>query len=445
MGKPVVAIVGRPNVGKSTLFNRLIGKRKAIVDDAPGITRDRIYESVEWNGQEFELIDTGGYIPESTSQMDLAIREQVEIAVEEADVVLMVVDISTGITDVDERMAEILRRSGKEVLLAANKVDGYRDDPEVGQFYKLGLGEPQPVSAMTGRQSGDLLDAVVSRVKKVDLPPEDDDLIRLAIIGRENVGKSSLVNTLLAQTRSIVTDIPGTTRDPVDSVLKYKNQKYLLIDTAGLKRKKRIKENVLFYSNLRTMRSINRADVVLYLVDVNEGLSRQDVSILDEAAAQRKGLVLVLNKWDLIPKNHRTIEDYKEDYLERLGQLRYIPQIYVSVLQKQRLYKMLDLATEVYRERQKRISTSELNDFFFPLIQKTTPPATRGKEIKINYVTQVKAAPPVFVFYSNFPQLIVESYKRFLENNLRRQYGFAGVPLTLSFRAKSKRDEKHAR
>ncbi|MCD4693418.1 MAG: ribosome biogenesis GTPase Der [Calditrichales bacterium] len=436
MGQPIVAIVGRPNVGKSTLFNRLIGRRKAIVDDQPGITRDRNYDSVTWNGQQFMLVDTGGYMPKAKKLIDQAIKEQVEIAIDEADVVILLVDARTGITDVDEKMALTLRHSGKDTLLVVNKVDDMRDESEVGQFYNLGLEEPYPVSAMTGRQSGDLLDVVVGSIKKYAVQDKDDNMIKLAVIGRENVGKSSLVNTLLEETRSIVTEIPGTTRDPIDSKLMYKKREYLLIDTAGLKRKSRIKENVLFYSNLRTFRSIQRADVVIYMVDINEGLSRQDATILNEAASQHKGVVLLLNKWDLIEKDHKTIEKFKKKYTDRLGALRFIPQIYISVLNKQRLYKALDLATFVYEERLKRISTSELNDFFLPLIKEKTPPATRGKEIKINYVSQVKTKPPVFVFYSNYPDLIIESYQRFLENRLRAKYGFIGAPVIMSFRKK---------
>ena len=436
MSQPVVAIVGRPNVGKSTLFNRLIGKRKAIVDDKPGVTRDRNYDIVDWAGQQFVLIDTGGYLPEAKEQMDIAIREQVEIAINEADLIIFLVDVKTGITDVDERMARILQRSEKYVMLVVNKIDDARDDSETGQFYNLGLDNPIPVSAMTGRQTGDLLDKIISKLKKVETIPENENAIRLAIIGRENVGKSSFVNTLLQQERSIVTNIPGTTRDPLDSILKYNKREYLLIDTAGLKKKSRIRENILFYSNLRTIRSISRADVVLYLVDVNEGLSRQDVAILSDAANQRKGIVLLLNKWDLIEKDHKTVEEYRKDYNNRLGVLRYIPQIYVSVLEKQRLFKTLDLATQVYEERKKRISTSELNEYFLPLIKQNTPPAIKGKEIKINYITQVKSDPPVFVFYSNHPKLIGESYQRFLENKLRAKYKFMGVPVLISFRQK---------
>ncbi|HEM49174.1 MAG TPA: ribosome biogenesis GTPase Der, partial [Caldithrix sp.] len=434
MSHPVVAIVGRPNVGKSTLFNRLIGKRKAIVDDKPGVTRDRNYGIVDWAGQQFVLIDTGGYLPEAKEQMDMAIREQVEIAIDEADLIIFLVDVKTGITDVDERMARILQRSDKFVMLVVNKIDDARNDSETGQFYNLGLDDPIPVSAMTGRQTGDLLDIIIGKLKRVETIPEYEDAIHLAVIGRENVGKSSFVNTLLQQERSIVTNIPGTTRDPLDSILNYNKREYLLIDTAGLKKKSRIKENILFYSNLRTIRSINRADVVLYMVDVNEGLSRQDVAILSDAANQRKGIVLLLNKWDLIEKDDKTVETYRNDYSNRLGVLRFIPQIYVSVLEKQRLFKALDLATQVYEERKKRISTSELNEYFLPLIRQNTPPAIKGKEIKINYVTQVKSNPPVFVFYSNHPKLIGESYQRFIENKLRAKYKFTGVPVLISFR-----------
>lgn len=436
MSQPVVAILGRPNVGKSTLFNRLIGKRKAIVDDKPGVTRDRNYGTVEWNNYHFILIDTGGYLPEAKTQIDLAIREQIDIAIDEADVILFLVDAKTGITDIDEQMARILRNSNKEIILVVNKIDEPRDDPELGQFYNLGLGDPYPVSAMSGRQSGDLLDIIVSRIKKAPFVPQEKDVIQLAIIGRENVGKSSFVNTLLNQERCIVTDIPGTTRDSLDSRLRYNKRDYLLIDTAGLKKKRRILENILFYSNLRTIKSIDRADVVLYLVDIVEGLSRQDVAILSDAAVQRKGIVLLFNKWDLIEKDHKTIEEYRLEYNERLGLLRYIPQLYISVLEKKRLYKALDLATQVYEERKKKIATAELNNFFLPLIKRNTPPAVKGREIKINYVTQVKNNPPVFVFFCNYPNLVMDSYQRFLENKLREQYGFIGVPVLLLFRKK---------
>jgi len=437
MSEPIIAIIGRPNVGKSTLFNRLIGQRKAIVDDQPGVTRDRNYGHVTWAGNQFVLIDTGGYMPESQHMIDLAIKEQVEIAISESDAVIFLVDVQTGITDIEEIMSKSLLRSGKKVFLTVNKVDNLEAELEIGQFYALGLGEPIPVSGMVGRSSGDLLDIIAEEIKEFTIIDDDEHkMIKLAIIGRENVGKSSLINTLLKETRSIVTSIAGTTRDPIDSIFSYQKRKYLLIDTAGLKKKKRIKENVLFYSNLRTLRSIQRADVILYMVDINEGLSRQDVNILNEAALQKKGIILALNKWDLIKKDNATVGEYSKDYKERLGVLRYIPQIFISVIEKQRLFKAIDLVTNVYNERQKRVATSEINDYFLPIIKETTPPATKGKEIKINYITQVNAAPPVFAFYSNYPDLITESYKRFLENKLRDKYGFIGVPISLSFRKK---------
>lgn len=436
MGEPVVAIVGRPNVGKSTLFNRLIGRRDAIVDDTPGITRDRNYGHVTWSGQQFVLVDTGGYLPEAAEQIDLAIREQVEIAIEESSLVMLIVDAKTGITNTDERIASMLKRSGKEAVLVVNKVDNQQDDLEVGMFYNLGLGDPQPVSGLIGRQTGDMLDTVIRKLNRYAIREEEDRAIKLAIIGRENVGKSSLVNTLLEKTRSIVTDIPGTTRDSVDSRLQYKNKEYLLIDTAGLKKKAKIRENVLFYSNLRTLRSIQRADVVLYMVDINQGLSRSDIAILNEAAHQRKGMLLLFNKWDLVEKDQYTQERFRKAHLERLGVLRYIPQIFVSVLNKNRLYKALDLATEIYHQKKRRLSTSMLNNFILPVMQKNSPPAVKGKEIRINYVTQIKSDPPLFAFFGNHPELIPDSYRRFLENRLREQFGFEGVPIGMVFRKK---------
>jgi GTP-binding protein len=436
MNLPIVAIVGRPNVGKSTLFNRLIGRRQAIVDDEPGVTRDRNFAEADWCGQAFLLVDTGGYLPASHDTIDKAVREQVEIAIEESNLIIMLVDAKTGITTTDDDMAKILKSSERDVLLVVNKVDSEKDDPEVGQFYKLGLGEPLPLSAMIGRKTGDFLDRVIEKLSKVPLVEKKDDAIKLAVIGKENVGKSSLVNTLLKEERQIVTDLPGTTRDSIDARFRYEEREYLIIDTAGLKKRSKITENILFYSNLRTYRSIKRCDVVLYLLDASEGLTKQDIQVLLDASQERKGIVCVFNKWDLVKKDQYTMDSVKKQAREKFGDLRYIPVIFTSVREKQRLYKALDLATQVYDEKHKRITTAELNAYFEPIVAKTAPPATRGKEIKIKYVSQVKANPPVFVFYCNFANLVAENYKRFLENRLRERFGFEGVPLTLSFRNK---------
>jgi len=436
MNLPVVTIVGRPNVGKSTLFNRLIGRRQAIVDDKPGVTRDRNFAEADWCGQGFLLVDTGGYLPKSKNVIDNAVKEQVEIAIEESDVIIFLVDVRTGITTIDDDLARLLKNSDRDVLLVVNKVDSTKDEPEVGQFYKLGLGEPVPISAMIGRQTGDFLDKVIEKLAKKPLIEMEDDAIKLAVIGKENVGKSSFVNTLLDQDRQIVTEIPGTTRDSIDARFHYQKREYLIIDTAGLKKRTKIKENILFYSNLRTYRSIKRCDVVLYLVDAEKGLTKQDIQILLEASKERKGMICVFNKWDLVNKDHRTMDGIKKEVLEKFGELRFIPLIFTSVTEKQRLFKALDLATQVYANRKIRIATSELNDFFKPILSKTTPPAVRGKEIRIKYITQVKTNPPVFVFYSNHAHLIAENYKRYIENRLREKFGFSGVPITLSFRDK---------
>lgn len=438
MGLPVVTIVGRPNVGKSTLFNRIIRKREAIVDDQPGVTRDRLYAPAEWNGVPFLLVDTGGYLPKTEDQIEKAIREQVEIAIDEADLILFVVDRQSGITEWDSLIAARLQRTQKPVILLVNKVDHTKYESEIYEFYNLGVGEPMGISALQGRTIGDMLDRVVQDLKKIPVKEETQDAIKLAVIGRENVGKSSFVNTLIGQTRSIVTDIPGTTRDSIDSPLNYKKRRYLLIDTAGLKRKARVKENVLFYSQLRTARSIQRADVVLYFLDATEGPTRQDLRVIQDAARQRKGIVLVVNKWDLVPKNEHTLFEWEKAMKERLSEFSFIPIVFTSVLEKKRLYKLLDVATTVYDEMNKYIATSDLNATLLPIIQETTPAAVQGKEIKIKYITQVKQRPPVIAFFCNFPELIGDNYRRFLERKIRELWGFEGVPLTLVFKSKQK-------
>ena len=436
MNQPIVSIVGRPNVGKSTFFNRMIGRRQAIVDDVPGVTRDRNYAVTEWCGTQFLLVDTGGYLPESKEIIDQAVREQVQIAIGESDAVIFLVDVRTGISVTDMELARIMQGSKKEVLLVVNKVDDERDRSEVGQFYRLGLGEPIPISSMIGLGSGDLLDLLVKKLKHYQDDEKEHNMLNMAVIGKENVGKSSLVNTLLQQERQIVTNIPGTTRDSIDSFFKYQKRDFMIIDTAGLKKRAKIKENILFYSNLRTYRSINRADVVIYMLDTEEGLTSQDVHVMMQVARERKGLICVFNKWDLIEKDHKTMDKIKKDVKQRLGELRYVPIIFTSVLNKQRLFKMLDLFIEVYEARKTRIPTSELNAYFEPILKTTTPPATHGRDIKINYITQVKTEPPLFVFYCNYPELIADHYKRFLENKLREKYEFKGVPITFSFRKK---------
>jgi len=444
MSLPVVTIVGRPNVGKSTLFNRIIHKREAIVDNEPGVTRDRLYASADWIGQHFMLVDTGGYMPQAANEMEMAIREQVDIAIAETDVILFVVDSATGITDWDSQIAEKLQRSEKPVILIVNKIDNEAMEAEMYQFYGLGLDKPYGISALQGRSIGDMLDVLAAHLRKVPQPAVQKDAIKLAVVGRENVGKSSFVNMLLGQNRSIVTSIPGTTRDPIDSELNYQQNKLLLIDTAGLKRKAKVKENVLFYSQLRTARSIQRADVVLYFMDATEGPARQDMRVIHDAVQSRKGILIAVNKWDLVPKDHKTLNEWENAIRERLGSFGFIPIVFVSVLEKKRLYKLLDSAIAIYEELNKYIATSDLNDALLPLIQQTTPPAIQGKEIKIKYITQVKKAPPVIAFFANFPELIGESYKRFLERKIREQWGFAGVPLTIVFKSKQKSRGKNS-
>lgn len=436
MKQPLVAIVGRPNVGKSTLFNRVLRKREAIVDDQPGATRDRHYAQSEWAGKPFVLVDTGGYLPGSGDLIEEAIREQVEIAMREADAIIFLVDLTTGITDIDFQMAAMLRRADKPVLLAVNKVDNEERESDGYAFYKLGLGEPHLISASQGRGIGDLLDHLSDHLQSQPAA-EEDDLVRLAVIGKENVGKSSFVNTLLGEERVIVTPIPGTTRDPIDTLLNYQKRRYLLIDTAGLKRRARVQENVLFYSQLRTMRSLQRADVVLYFVDAVEGITRQDLRVIGEAMQAGKALLLVVNKWDLVKKDNSTVAEWKRSIKDRLGLYQFLPIIFVSVLQKQRLYKLLDLATEINQEYRKKISTSALNATLLPIIAENSPPAVKGKEIKIKYITQLKNAPPLFAFFGNHPQLIPLNYRRFLENQIRKFWGFQGVPVNIVFKSKS--------
>lgn len=432
---PLVAIVGRPNVGKSTLFNRFTEERRAIVDEVPGVTRDRVFGTVEWSGRTFSLVDTGGFIQDSTDRIEAAVREQVHIAIDEADVLLFVVDVKSGITDLDEQMAQILRKGEKPVITLVNKADNEELRWETSSFYQFGLGEVYGVGALNGIGTGDLLDAVVKALPEKNLA-EPDDRLRIAIIGRPNVGKSLLTNALLGTNRSIVTEISGTTRDAIDSPLKYHGREVVLVDTAGLRKRTRISENIEFYAHLRTERAIETCDVAVLLIDATDDMQAQDIRVLKAAERLNKGLVIGINKWDLIEKETNTAKEFETRIRDRLKTLEYVPVITISAKTKQRTWKLLDKVLEVEANRRVRITTSKLNDALLPAIAKHHPALYRGQRVKINYMTQVREWPPVFNFFCNHPQGIKEPYRRFLENKIREHYGFEGVPLTLVFKAK---------
>lgn len=433
---PLVVIVGRPNVGKSTLYNRLTGVREAIVDDASGVTRDRNYGEVEWNNKKFNLIDTGGYVPNSPDLFETAIREQVEIAIEEADFILFVTNSRDGILPVDTLIGQMLRKSQKKCFLLVNKVDSHNQDNLLNEFYALGLGDPIPVSALVGRGTGDFLDLLtqdfVEQVEEVD-----DKRLKIAIVGRPNVGKSSLTNALLGYNRSIVTDIPGTTRDSINSIIKYYGEEIVLIDTAGLRKKSKIQESIEYFSSIRTLKAIAEADIAIVLIDATIGLENQDQKILDEAVRRRKGIIIANNKWDLIEKETNTARKVELELRDKIGSLDYVPVVFISALTKQRIFKLVDLAKEIEAERKKRIPTDELNNTLLEEIKRTPPPTTStGKEVKIKFINQVGEKYPVFLFFSNYPKNVSESYKRYLEKLIRKHFGFYGVPFTLSFKEK---------
>ncbi len=433
MTKPLVALVGRPNVGKSTLFNRLIEEPLAIVEDVPGTTRDRIYADAEWGGITFTFIDTGGLLLGSASELEVSIRDQVQIAITEADVVVFLVDAREGLTASDLKIAELLRRSDKPVLLAVNKADNERRRQDAMEFYALGLGDPYPISALHGTGTGDLLDALIRAV-----PPPREELLsdgtRIAIVGRPNVGKSSLLNAILGQERMIVSETPGTTRDAVDSFLKWNGDRVVLIDTAGIRKRGRIAPGIERYSVIRALRAIQRADVALLLLDATEGITEQDAHVAGYVLEEEKGLVLVVNKWDLVEKDAHTMQHYTNEVRRVLRFVAYCPLVFVSAVKGQRVGKTIELALQVQRARLIRASTSELNRVLLDAVATHSPPSKRGKRLKIYYATQIGTAPPSFVFFVNEPELVHFSYRRYLENRLRDAFGFEGTPLRMSFR-----------
>jgi GTPase len=432
----IVAIVGRPNVGKSTLFNRFVESRKAIVDDVSGVTRDRIYGKCLWNGIDFSVIDTGGYVINSDDVFEEQIRKQVHLAIEEADVVLFMVDVESGITDLDEAMAGILHRSGCKVLLVVNKVDNNKRMADAHEFYSLGLGDFYTVSSMTGSGTGELLDEVVRNLPQSVKEEEEGILPRFTVVGRPNVGKSSFINALIGEERNIVTEIAGTTRDAIHTRYNKFGYDFIIIDTAGLRKRAKVKEDLEFYSVLRSVRTIEEADVCLLMLDAERGIESQDLSIFNLIQRNKKGVVILVNKWDLIEKDNSSTNQFQKEIRERIAPFSDVPVIFISSLSKQRIHKALETAMQVYHNRQQKIKTSELNEVLLKAIEVYPPPSWKGKYIKIKYCTQVPSAAPGFVFFANLPQYIKEPYARYLENQIREKFNFSGVPIQIFFRQK---------
>lgn len=431
----IVAIVGRPNVGKSTLFNRLIGMKKAIVDEKSGVTRDRHYGKSEWNGISFHVIDTGGYVVNSEDIFEGEIKKQVIFAIEESDIILFMVDVINGITDFDDDIANLLRKTRKKVILVVNKVDNNQRRYEANEFYKLGMGDLFSISSINGSGTGELLDTLVENFTLKEEKPEDD-LAKFAIVGRPNVGKSSLLNSLIGEERNIVTPEAGTTRDSIFIRYRKYNHDFYLVDTAGIRKKGKVTEDLEFYSVLRAIRAIENSDVCLVMLDATRGLESQDLNIVNLANKNHKGIVILVNKWDLIEKDTHSALKFEKTIKQKLEPFSDIPILFISAINRQRIYKVLELALIVFEKRKQKIPTSRLNNILLKVIEKHPPPAARGRYIKIKYITQLPTHAPSFVFFSNFPDLIKEPYGRYLENRIRENFDFSGVPIQIFFRKK---------
>ncbi|MEG1498240.1 MAG: ribosome biogenesis GTPase Der [Bacteroidales bacterium] len=432
----IIAIVGRPNVGKSTLFNRLTESRDAIVDEISGVTRDRNYGTGDWNGKDFSVIDTGGYLTDDEDSFNEEIRRQVELAIDESDLILFMVDAKDGVTPMDVDVADLLRPSPKKVILVVNKVDNAMRENDAAEFYSLGLPKLFTISATNGGGTGDLLDEVVSEMDEFpDTMPED--LPRITVIGRPNVGKSSIINAFIGQDRNIVTPIAGTTRDSLYSRYNLFGFDFYLVDTAGIRRKTKVSENIEFYSVMRSIRAIESSDVCIIMLDATQGIESQDINLFSLCYRNNKGVVVVINKWDLVSKETNTLKDYEEGIRARLAPANDIPIVFTSVINKQRIFKVLEMAKEVYDHRKQHIPTSELNEMLLPIVKQTPPPIYKGKSVKIKYITQLPTAYPAFVFFCNLPQYIKDPYKRFVEKQIRRLYNFSGVPMKIFFRSKN--------
>jgi len=431
----IVAIVGRPNVGKSTLFNRMTETRAAIVNEISGVTRDRHYGRSTWNGVDFSVIDTGGYVENSEDVFEGEINRQVKLAIEESDLILFMVNVEDGIHDLDTDVADLLRRSGKKVLLVVNKIDNNARLIDATEFYSIGLGEYFAISSVNGSGTGELMDEIVKYLPEYEPLPEED-LPKVAIIGRPNVGKSSLINSLLGEERNIVTPVAGTTRDSIYTKYNKFNHSFLLIDTAGLRKRAKVDEDIEFYSILRSIRSIEESDICLLMLDATRGIEAQDLSILNLVQKNHKGVVVLVNKWDLVEKETKSTKDFEAIIREHTAPFTDYPILFISAVNKQRIHKVLDMITMVYDNRRKKISTSELNEVMLTIITNTPPPATKGKHIKIKYVTQLPTPYPTFAFFCNIPQYIKDPYKRFVENRLREQFVFTGAPVIIYFRKK---------